>query len=211
MPLLRLIIADDHPLLVDGLKRVLEEIPGAEVTDCVSNGAQLISSIREKPADIIFLDLHMPRFDGIEALKIIRDQFPKLKVIVFTNYNQQKLTREIKALGASGFLLKNSTSETIKEAVVSVANGNTWFTESGPGQGNIPDAFADGFMRKYQLTGRETEIICMVAKGLTTKEIASQLFLSEFTVNTHRRNICRKLNLFTPVGITNFAKAHGLF
>jgi DNA-binding NarL/FixJ family response regulator len=68
----------------------------------------------------------------------------------------------------------------------------------------------NNFMKKYQLTGRETEIICKIAEGLTTKDIAAQLFLSEFTINTHRRNICRKLNIYTPVGLLNFAKEHGL-
>jgi DNA-binding NarL/FixJ family response regulator len=206
---LRIVIADDHPLLVDGLKRVLEEIEGVEVPACTDNGLQLLGILRHAPADMVLLDLHMPKLDGIDTLKILKKEFPKLKVIVFTNYNQPKLIKEIKMLGAEGFLLKNSASATIKEAVRSIADGGFWFQDAVP-QKPASSLFTNDFMRKYQLTERETEIICKVAEGFTTKEIANQLFLSEFTVNTHRRNIGRKLNIYTPVGLLNFAKVHGL-
>jgi DNA-binding NarL/FixJ family response regulator len=206
---LRIVIADDHPLLVDGLKRMLEEIEGVEVPACTDNGLQLLGILRETPADLVLLDLHMPKLDGIDTLKILKKEFPKLKVIVFTNYNQPKLIKEIKLLGAEGFLLKNSAPATIKEAITSIAKGGIWFQDSVPEKA-VSALFTNDFMKKYQLTGRETEIICKVAEGFTTKEIANQLFLSEFTVNTHRRNIGRKLNIYTPVGLLNFAKVHGL-
>jgi DNA-binding NarL/FixJ family response regulator len=206
---LRIIIADDHPLLVDGLKRMLEEMDGVEVPACTDNGLQLLGILRESPVDIVLLDLHMPKLDGIDTLKILKKEFPKLKVIVFTNYNQPKLVKEIKLLGAEGFLLKNSPPATIKEAVQSIAMGGIWFQEM-TSEKPVSSLLTNDFMKKYQLTERETEIICKVAEGYTTKEIANQLFLSEFTVNTHRRNIGRKLNIYTPVGLFNFAKVHGL-
>ena len=206
---LRIIIADDHPLLVDGLKRMLEEMDGVEVPACTDNGLQLLGILRESPVDIVLLDLHMPKLDGIDTLKILKKEFPKLKVIVFTNYNQPKLFKEIKLLGAEGFLLKNSPPATIKEAVQSIAMGGIWFQEM-TSEKPVSSLLTNDFMKKYQLTERETEIICKVAEGYTTKEIANQLFLSEFTVNTHRRNIGRKLNIYTPVGLFNFAKVHGL-
>jgi two-component system NarL family response regulator len=208
MPL-RLIIADDHPMLVDGLKRVLEEIDEVKVVACAENGWKLISVLRQTAADMILLDLQMPKLDGIDSLKIIKKDFPKLKIIVFTNYGQAKLIKEIKTLGADGFLLKDSSSTILKEAVTTVAKGKTWFENAQPEPSNA-SLFTNEFMKKYQLTGRETEIIGKIAEGLTSKEIASQLFVSEFTINTHRRNICRKLNIYTPVGLLNFAKEHGL-
>ncbi len=208
MPL-KLVIADDHPLLIDGLKRVLEEIDNVEVADIASNGLQLISVLRKTAADIVLLDLQMPKLDGIETMKILKKDFPKLKIIVFTNYGQPRLIKEIKAAGADGFLIKSSSSVELKEAVSSVAAGNTWFSDA---EQELPETspFVNDFMKKYQLTERETEIISKISKGLTTKEIAVQLYLSEFTINTHRRNICRKLNIYTPVGLVNFAKEHGL-
>ena len=208
MPL-RLVIADDHPLLLDGLKKVLEEMDETEIVFTAGNGLELISLLRRTAADMVLLDLQMPKLDGIDSLKIIRRDFPKLKIIIFSNYGQPKLIRETKILGASGYLLKNSPSLILKEAIKTVAAGGSWFkdTEPEPKQSAL---LVNDFMKKYQLTSREIEIICKIAEGLTSKEIAGKLFVSEFTINTHRRNICRKLNIYTPVGLLNFAKEHGL-
>jgi DNA-binding NarL/FixJ family response regulator len=206
---LKLVIADDHPLLIDGLKRVLEEMEDVSVIACVENGLQLISVLRKITVDIVLLDMQMPKLDGIDSLRIIKKDFPRVKIIVFSNYGQTKLINEIKTLGADGYLLKDSTSTELKEAVTAVAAGRKWFINSRDEQPASP-LYISEFMKKYQLTERETEIIRKIAEGLTSKEIASKLFVSEFTINTHRRNICRKLNIYTPVGLLNFAKEQGL-
>ena len=206
---LRIIIADDHPFLVEGLKVVLEEIDGVKVLEPAANGRQLLDRLRQTPADIILLDLNMPQMDGIEVLKILRHEFPKVKVIVLTNYNHPELVKEVNGLGARGYLLKNSSSVTLKKAIESVAAGHTWFAGKEADQA-VSSFFVDDFMKKYQLTRREAEIIRMIASGLTSKEIGKQLFISEFTINAHRRNICRKLDIHTPVGLLNFAKEQGL-
>jgi len=207
MPL-QIIIADDHPLLVDGVKRVLEEMDDVQVLETVANGRHLLTRLRQMPVDLVLLDLHMPHLDGIETLKVLRTEFPRLKVLVFTSYNQPRIVREIRGLGAKGILLKTSPSQLLKEAVRAVADGGDWYQEEAP----IPvsETFTDDFMKKYQITTREVEILRKIAKGYTTKEIGEQLFVSEFTVNAHRRNICRKLDINTPVGLVNFAKEHGL-
>jgi DNA-binding NarL/FixJ family response regulator len=207
MPL-RIIIADDHPLLIDGLRKVLEEMDDIEVLEPVNNGRRLITRLRQTSADMVLLDLHMPQLDGIETLKILRREFPQLKVLVFTSYNQPKLLREIRALGAMGCLYKNSGSVVLKEAVRTVAGGGTWYQEETPAPAS--EHFTDDFMKKYQVTQREMEILRKIAEGYTSKEIGKQLYVSEFTVNAHRRNICRKLDIYTPVGLVNFAKEHGL-
>ena len=207
MPL-RLIIADDHPLLVDGLRKVLEEMEEIQMLEPVGNGRHLIDRLRQTPADMVLLDLHMPHLDGIETLKILRKEFPLLKVLVFTSYNQPKLLREIKGLGAKGCLLKSNGSVVLKEAVRTVAEGGTWFPDETSPVG--PEQFMDEFMKKYQVTRREVEVLRKIAEGYTSKEIGKALFISEFTINAHRRNICRKLDIYTPVGLVNFAKEHGL-
>ncbi|RRB02594.1 response regulator [Larkinella rosea] len=206
---LRLLIADDHPLLVDGLISVLEEIEDVLVLEPVSNGRQLIDRLRKLVVDVILLDLNMPHLDGIASLKIIKTEFFHVKVIVFTSYDQPKLIREIKTLGAEGYLLKTSNSTTLKKAIATVAAGKTWFPETAV-ESPEPEIPADDFIKKYQITKREVEIIRMIAEGLTTKQIGDRLFVSEFTINSHRRNICRKLNIYTPVGLLNFAKEQGL-
>ena len=208
---MRIIIADDHPLLVDGLRRVLEEMKDVEVTEPVGNGRQLLLRLRESPVDMVLLDLQMPQLDGLETLRILQKEFPRLKVVIFTNYNQQKLLREARNLGASGYLSKSCTSQELKDAVRTVEEGGTWFPKESPSVAeDSPSVFVNDFMKKYQITQREVEIIRKIALGYTTKEIGEQLYVSEFTVNAHRRNICRKLDIYTPVGLVNFAKEHGL-
>lgn len=207
MPL-RLIIADDHPLLVDGLRKVLAEMNDVQILEPVSNGHLLLTRLRQSQADLVLLDLHMPQLDGIETLKILHKEFPKLKVLVFTSYNQPRLLKEIKSLGAKGCLLKNNGSPTLKEAVRTIAGGGTWFPEVEEEKPN--EHFTDEFMKKYQITTRELEILKKIAAGYTSKQIGKELFVSEFTVNAHRRNICRKLDISTPIGLVNFAKENGL-
>src|SRR5215471_17520587 len=198
---LRIIIADDHPFFVEGLKVVLEEIEGVRVLEPATNGRQLLDRLRQSLADLILLDLNMPQLDGVEVLKILKREFPQVKVIVLTNYNHPELVKEVNMLGAKGYLLKNSSSVTLKNAIEAVAAGHTWFADKEFPEPATAHFFIDDFMKKYQLTRREAEIIRMIATGLTSKEIGKQLFISEFTINAHRRNICRKLNIHTPVGL----------
>src|SRR4051812_33404342 len=165
---LKLVIADDHPLLIDGLKRVLEEMEDVSVIACVENGLQLISVLRKITVDIVLLDMQMPKLDGIDSLRIIKKDFPRVKIIVFSNYGQTKLINEIKTLGADGYLLKDSTSTELKEAVTAVAAGRKWFINSRDEQPASP-LYISEFMKKYQLTERETEIIRKIAEGLTSK------------------------------------------
>ena len=206
MPL-RLIIADDHPLLVGGLISVLQEINDVLVLDPAVNGRQLLEKLRKTPADIALVDLNMPQMDGIATLKILSKDFPSLKVIIFTNYHQPKLISEIKSLGAKGYLLKTSNSVVVKEAILEVAAGRMYFgneIKPPPAQ----PKFEDDFTKKFMITKREVEILRMIAQGYTTKQIGETLFVSEFTINAHRRNICRKLDIYTPVGLLNFAREH---
>jgi two-component system NarL family response regulator len=208
MMALKIMIADDHPLLVDGVRRVLEEMKDVEVVKTVSNGRQLMAGLRQRAVDLVVLDLHMPQMDGIETLKLLRTEFPHLKVIVYTSYNDPKLIREVRGMGVRGYLLKSSGSVVVKEAVATVAEGGSWFQEEAP---VVPSSnLVDDFMRKYSITSREVEILRKIAEGYTTREIGEQLFVSEFTVNAHRRNICRKLDINTPVGLVKFAKEHGI-
>jgi DNA-binding NarL/FixJ family response regulator len=206
----KLIIADDHPLLIEGLISILSEVKDLEILEPVNNGNQLISSLTLMPADIVLLDLNMPKLDGIKTLPLLRRDFPDLKVIVLTNYDQPQLIEEVKKIGAHGYLLKNSPSTILKNAIARVLNGEFCFDEKFlPAKENSP-YFIDDFMKKYQLTRREVEIIKMIAKEFTSKEIGESLFISEFTVSTHRRNIMKKLNSKNVAGLLKFARQHGL-
>ncbi|MFA5244229.1 MAG: response regulator transcription factor [Pedobacter sp.] len=207
----KLIIADDHQLLIEGLISILSELDDLEILNPVNNGNQLINSLILNPADLVLLDLNMPKLDGIKTLAILRRDFPDLKIIILTNYDQPQLIEEIKKLGAHGYLLKNSPSQTLKEAIAKVLKGELFFDEKVlPEKIDESPYFIDDFMKKYQLTRREVEIIKMIAKELTSKEIGESLFISEFTVSTHRRNIMKKLNSKNVAGVLKFARQHGL-
>jgi DNA-binding NarL/FixJ family response regulator len=206
----KLIIADDHPLLIEGLISILSEVNDLEILDPVNNGNLLISSLIINPADIVLLDLNMPKLDGIKTLAILRKDFPDLKVIILTNYDQPQLIEEVKKLGAHGYLLKNSPSSVLKMAITKVLNGEFYFDDKELPAKDNNTYFIDDFMKKYQLTKREVEIIKMIAREFTSKEIGDSLFISEFTVSTHRRNIMKKLNSKNVAGLLIFARKHGL-
>ena len=206
---MRLLLADDHPLLLDGLRSVLAELPGVELLPSVINGHQLIDYLHQHPVDLLLLDLNMPKMDGLTALRYVRRDFPTVKVIVFTSYNQPQRIRDVQALGAMGYLLKTTDAPTLKAAVQQVWAGQPWFPAlltAAPTDSSTDDAF----LQKYQLTKREVEIIQQIVAGLTTKQIADALCVSEFTINAHRRNISRKLGIDTAVGLVNFAREQGL-
>src|SRR5262249_19466238 len=158
-------------LLVNGLITVLQEMGDVQVVGSACGGRQLIDMLRTQSIDLVLLDLNMPQLDGIATLKIIRKEFPQLKVIVFTNYHQSRLISEIKKLGANGYLLKTSNSLILKDAIRAVAKGDTYFVD----ESNIVETtslFLDDFVKTYQVTKREVEIMKMIAAGLTTKQIS---------------------------------------
>lgn len=205
-----LIIADDHPMLLDGLSSLLEKIEGIRVVAKVHDGRELKDSLQFHHPDLILLDLNMPHINGIESLKFLSENYPGLKVVIISSYYQPELIRQIRNLGAKGFLPKSSSVHQLREAIETVVSGSYWYQEQEGLHADISPFFIDNFMKKYQLTKREVEIIRMITTGLTSKEIAEKLFVSEFTVNAHRRNISRKLDIHNPLGLLKFAREQGL-
>lgn len=207
---LRLLIADDHQLLIDGMLALLREAGGYTLLEPVNDGRALLEKLSTTPVDIILLDLNMPNLDGIRALEMIRRQYAKVRILVLTNYNQPQLVAEVRRLGANGYMLKSASAGELQKVIRHIADGGSWFEEPPTDEIALPSYFLDEFMRKYHLTKREVEIIRMVGSELTSKEIGSKLSISEFTVNTHRKNIMRKLEVRNIAGILNFARTHGL-
>ena len=208
--MLRLIIAEDHQLLIEGLISILSEVEGLTLLKPVNDGKQLINSLHYNNADMILLDLNMPNMDGIKTLEVLKRDFSNIKVIVLTNYNQPQLVDKIKKLGADGYILKSSASHILKEAISRVAQGETYFEQSLDSETDNNHYFIDDFMKKFQLTRREVEIIRMIEKELTSKEIGDNLFISEFTVGTHRKNIMRKLDVKNIAGLMKIAQQFGI-
>ena len=169
--MLRLIIAEDHQLLIEGLISILSEVEGLTLLQPVNDGKQLINSLRSNNADMVLLDLNMPNMDGIKTLEILKRDFPSIKVVILTNYNQPQLVDKVKKLGADGYILKSSASNILKEAIAKVAQGESYFERVLDSENDNNHYFIDDFMKKFQLTRREVEIIRMIEKELTSKEI----------------------------------------
>jgi DNA-binding NarL/FixJ family response regulator len=207
----KIILADDHQLFIEGVRTVLDEIGEIEISATVNNGIDLIELIKREDADLVLLDLNMPKLDGLKCLQEIKKEKPHIKVLVLTNYSQTELMDEVKKLKADGFMVKNSTASELKNVVVRVLQGEKIFNElQRPGVLDESSYFFDDFLKKFKLTRREVDIIRLVCRELSSKQIAAELHLSEFTVNTHRKNIQRKLNLKNVAGLVAFAKEHQL-
>lgn len=206
----RLIIADDHQLLIDGLSAVLNTNTDWELLPAVNNGRELLHVLEREQVDMVLLDLNMPQLDGVKALSIIKRNYPKIKVLVLTNYGQPQLQAEIRKAGAEGYLLKNSPAALLREVIQQILEGGIHYSAAEETPADENTWFLDDFMKRYQLTRREVEIIKMIGQELTSKEISDRLYISEFTVSTHRKNILRKLNLKNTAGVVNFARENSL-
>jgi len=207
---LKIFIADDHQILIDGIISFFNELHGFEVIGHANDGVNLLRDIATNIPDIILLDLNMPKLDGIATLKKLKENYPNIKVIILSNYHQSQLIKETKALGANGYVLKNGSKSDLLNAIEFSQKGKLYFPEEEEVNLNTELVFTDEFMKKHQLTKREVEIIRLVCQELSSKEIGDKLFISEFTVTTHRRNILSKLDIKNTPALINFAKQNGI-
>ena len=207
----KVVLADDHQFLLDGIMTILKEMPSVEIVATAQNGFELMDVVARQKPELVILDLNMPGYDGLQCLKKIKNDFSETKVLILTNYSQPELVEDVKKMGADGYLIKNSSAAELKAAVTSVLSGGTYYPSANELKSVADDSyFFDEFLKKYQLTKREVEIIRMVCREMSTKEIATQLYLSELTINTHRRNVFRKLDIKNVAGLMNFAKNNQL-
>lgn len=209
MQMLRVAIADDHDVLVEGLKALFTHPEhGFEVACTAHHGAELLQRMRVKPVDLILLDLNMPGGDGLEFLPRIREQYPSVKVIIFTMYDQPKFIKEAFRRGADGYILKGSRFQELLDGMRMVAEGQIYLSEGltvFPGtNGESEDEYTDSFLMLHSLTKRELEILTLIAKAKSTKEIAEELFISDQTVSVHRKNLMRKLRVTSSAGLMKF-------
>jgi DNA-binding NarL/FixJ family response regulator len=208
----KIVLADDHQLLLEGIKTIVEEIENVEIIGTVNSGTALLTFLNQHKAHLVILDLNMPGKDGLKCLGIIKQLYPSIKVLVLSSYDQPELIEQARDLKAEGYLVKSSSSLELKEAVLNVLDGDTHYPDfqKQKKQELETSYFIDDFVRKFQITKREIDIIRLVCKEMSSKQIAAELFLSEFTVNTHRKNIFRKLNIKNVAGLVNFAQENKL-
>lgn len=195
-----IIITDDHPLLVDGIKAILNQADDLHVCATVGNGKQLIQVLSRQKADLILLDINLPEIDGIEAATILKNRYPDIKILCISTYYSKGLMDKLKAIPVDGFIPKQINSPKVLQSVYDVLQGNTVFIKS-----NLDVPFQKEEPREIMLlSDREKEILRLIKKGLSSKEIAARLYLSVYTVDTHRKNICAKLNLESPGALMRY-------
>ena len=200
---IELIIADDHSLFIDGLKGLLRDEIGLAVIDIANDGKELLGILEKRKADIILLDINMPNMNGLEAAQFVKQFYPSLKIIMLSTYNDDHLVEKAKNIGANGYLLKTTSKDELLQTIKLVYAGHSCFPYRSPRAVNEFDK-TDDFLKSLNLTKREIEIIRLIKKEYTNQQIADHLFLSIYTVETHRKNIMQKLGLNNPTSLVKF-------
>lgn len=208
----KVIIADDHPIVVQGITDLLEKSGNMDVLASFNDGRSLLQSPLLTKADVLLLDLNMPQIDGLQLLDRFRTLGLSLKIIVITSYVSAELAAQCRNAGASGYLVKTEKLHCLISTIEDVIAGIPVFPVFSASNETTNDfSYFDEFLKKYRLTKREVEIIRLVCNDFSSKEIAKQLFLSPFTVQTHRRNIIKKLGLDdSKISLYKFATDNGI-
>lgn len=207
--MIRLLVADDHKLVRDGLKQILAAAPGIEVAAEASNGDEALALVKGNDFDLALVDMSMPGLSGIQLIKRLKLERPKLLILVLSMHGEtQYAARALKA-GASGYLTKDSASEQLVGAIRKVAAGGVYLTDAAAAS-LMRNPSAQDLPSHEQLSDREFEIFRLLAAGQRPTEIAQQLRLSVKTVSTHKTRILEKLNLGNAAELVRYALEHGL-
>jgi DNA-binding NarL/FixJ family response regulator len=206
--LTKILIADDHQLFLDGLKLIFSNFPYFEIVAEAKTGTQVMDSFELQEIDIAILDVNMPKPNGFETCKLIKQKYPKCKVIILTMYNENVFIREFFKSGASAYILKNAGKAELLNAIETLNKGEKYISKEL--ENNFKNLPEDDFAKTFSLTPREIEIICLLGEGNNSNEISEKLFLSTYTVVTHRKNILKKLSLKNTAELMSFAHEKGL-
>ena len=209
-------LADDHQVLIDGMLAVLNTNSKFEVVGHSLNGVNLVDTVKNNKAEILIMDINMPQKDGIEVLKEFSEKGYTCRVIILSSYDDVKLIKEVLKLGASGYLSKQCAGESILKAIEVVSNGKEYFSENiqdkifSSFSGNPTSDTNNEFQMGNILTERELEILKLISLELSGKEIGEKLFISSHTVESHRKNLIKKLNVKNTIGLVKYALKNDL-
>lgn len=203
---IRLIIVDDHPMVAEGIEALLESFEDIEVLATLSDGKQAIQMAKELHPDVMLMDLNMPKVSGLAATEIILEECPNTRVLILSMHDSPEYISSALNHGAMGYILKDVPTEEIKLAVDTVAAGNRYLC-AGAKSAITPN---EDEAEREPLTNREQNILLQLAQGKSNKDVASKLDISVRTVETHRRNIKRKLGISSTAGLTRYALEHGV-
>ncbi len=208
--MIRIVIADDHAFVREGLKRVLEDVDGIAIAGEAADGSEVMQRVRELDFDVLVLDLSMPGRSGMELIKLVKAEKPRLRVLVLSMHQEtQYAVRAIKS-GASGYLTKDSAPDLLEQALRKVAAGGAYVSAAVAEQlalGAMPGAEA---APHTNLSDREFQVFRLLVSGRSVTEIATELHLSVKTVSTHKANLMQKLAVPNQSELVRYAIRHGL-
>jgi two-component system response regulator NreC len=212
--MIRIMIADDHTIVRQGLARLLNDQPDLTVVGEAVNGRAAVDKALELKPDIIIIDIAMPQMNGLEAAKRIRKKLPKTKILILSMYSHEHYIHDLLETGVSGYLLKDSSGRDIINAIHAAMSDETFLSPS------ISKVLVDTYRsprkssssadRYKQLSNREREVFQLIAEGHSTRQIADMLYVSISTIKSHRAKIMEKLGIDTPVKLVHFAIQLGL-
>ncbi|RLA58641.1 MAG: DNA-binding response regulator [Epsilonproteobacteria bacterium] len=205
---IKLLLVDDHQLITDGLKSLLKDVPGIRVSATAENGKEAIEVLNLLSIDLVLMDIDMPVMNGLDATRLIKKREHPPRIMILSMHSEKGMVEDLINTGVDGYLLKNSGKEEIINAIQKVVAGEKYFasdvTLSLLKKGN------PGSSPAYDLTKREVEILTLIADGFSNKEIGNQLFISHRTVDTHRTNMMKKLDVNNIAGLISYAIKNGI-
>ncbi|MBU6366865.1 MAG: response regulator transcription factor [Gemmatimonadetes bacterium] len=204
---IRVVLADDHALVREGIRHVLDQDPGIVVVAEAANGVEAVAAAEAHRPDVVLLDITMPGETGLRAAERLRTLLPAVRILILSMHDQPEYVREGMRIGTNGYLLKDSAGEELRAAIHAVHAGGAFFspavmrrlTASPPASEDAPAA------QLRALTPRERDVLARIAAGLTNKAIAAELGISRRTVEAHRESLMRKLEIHSVAGLTRFA------
>jgi len=201
----RIVIVDDHPMVAEGVEAILKTYNDIQVLATLSDGQQIIDQVETLDPDVILLDLNMPGIGGLSTTEILLEKRPKTRILILSMHDSPEYISSALSHGALGYVLKDVPTDEIKLAIDAVMAGNRYLCTGA--QGSLEPE--EGITRE-QLTNREQTILLQLAQGRSNKDVALALDISVRTVETHRKNIKRKLGISSTAGLTRYALEHGV-
>ena len=206
---IRVVIADDHQVVLDGFMARLELEPDISVIGTASNGLEAVEIVKDLSPDVVLMDISMPIMNGIDATHLIKEEDPQAKVLMLTMHNNREYIMKVMQSGAVGYMLKEISAEKMVQAIKTVNQGSTYFCEKVT-QNLFTQPITPTQPVKNPLSRREEAVLKLVAKGESSKEIATGLNISYRTVETHRQNIKHKLDIHSTAELAKYAVNSGL-
>lgn len=197
-----IILADDHPMFREGIRKIIERIEGALITGEVNDGLELLELLKKSSPNLVILDISMPNLRGLEAIREIKKTYPQVKVLVLTMHKKKEFLRQALRDGADGFLLKEDAGSELIRAMQTVRNGGKYLS---PLLSSVLTSLAVEEEKTEVLTMREREVLKLLAEGKRAKEIAAALYISPHTVRRHRANIMEKLDIQNLADLVKYA------